>query len=86
MIMTEEEMDEQIELFREIKEEEKKQRITIKDYASMPKVLIDGRVFVDRDIFIGYVLNLLQQELDNYILFDEKFGLEVAMDVIENIK
>lgn len=85
MIMTEEEMDEQIELFEEI-EEEKKKKFTIRDYSYMPKVLVNGRVFVDRDIFIGYALNLLQQELDNYSLFDEKFGLEVAMDVISNIK
>ena len=60
--------------------------ITIKDYSHMPEVLIDGRVFVDREIFRGYVLNLLQQELDDYELFDEKFGLEIAMDVISNIK
>ena len=60
--------------------------ITIKDYAHMPEVLIDGKVFVDRDIFVGYALNLLWQELYNYNLFEEKFGLEIAIDVISNIK
>ena len=60
--------------------------ITIKDYAHMPEVLIDGRVFVDRELFKGYALNLLKQELDDYISFDEKFGLEIAIDVISNIK
>lgn len=64
----------------------KSNKVTIKDYASMPQVLIDGRVFVDREIFKGYALNLLKQELDNYVLFDEKFGLEIAIDVIANIK
>ena len=61
-------------------------KVTIKDYAHMPEVLIDGRVFVDRELFKGYALNLLKQELDDYILFDEKFGLEIAIDVISNIK
>lgn len=60
--------------------------ITIKDYAHMPEVLIDGRVFVDRELFKGYALNLLKQELDNYMLYEEKFGLEIAIDVISNIK
>lgn len=61
-------------------------KVTIKDYAHMPEVLIDGRMFVDKEVFKGYALNLLQQELDNYMLYEEKFGLEIAIDVISNIK
>ena len=64
----------------------KKEALTIKDYAHMPEVLINGKVFVDREIFKGYALNLLKQELDNYMLYEEKFGLEIAIDVISNIK
>ena len=60
--------------------------ITIKDYAHMPEVLIDGRVFVDKEIFRGYALNLLQQELDTAMSDNEDIGLRVAMSVIANIR
>ena len=60
--------------------------VTIKEYAHMPEVLINGKVFVDKEIFKEYALNLLQQELDDYSLFDEKFGLEIAINVIGNIR
>ena len=64
----------------------KNNRVTIKEYADMPKVLIDGRVFVDREVFIGYALNLLQQELDTAMSDNEDIGLRVAMSVIKNIR
>lgn len=60
--------------------------ITIKDYAHMPEVLIDGKVFVDREVFRGYALNLLQQELDADISLNEDIGLRVAMSVIRSIR
>lgn len=60
--------------------------ITIKDYAHMPEVLIDGRVFVDREILKGYIVNLLEQERKNSYLEEEKIGLEIAITTIENIK
>lgn len=60
--------------------------ITIKEYADMPEVLIDGKVFVDREIFRGYALNLLQQELDTAMSDNEDIGLRVAMSVIRNIR
>lgn len=42
--------------------------VTIKDYADMPLVEINGKVYVDREIFKGYALNLLEQKLKmNYL-------------------
>lgn len=61
-------------------------KTTIKEYASMPEVLIDGRVFVDREVFRGYALNLLQQELDTAMSDNEDIGLRVAMSVISGIR
>lgn len=61
-------------------------KITIKEYGSMPEVLIDGKVFVDREIFREYALNLLQQELDTAMSKNEDIGLRVAMSVIRNIR
>ena len=63
-----------------------KKDITIKDYASMPEVLIDRKVFVDREVFRGYALHLLQQELDAAMSSGEEIGLEVAMSVIGGIR
>ena len=57
-----------------------------KEYSEMPKVLIDGRVFVDREVFRSYALNLLQQELNTAMSDNEDIGLRVAMSVIEAIR
>ena len=64
----------------------KNNRITIREYADMPKVTINGRVFVDREIFREYALNLLQQELDTAMSDNEYIGLRVAMSVIRSIR
>lgn len=69
-----------------LNERYKKPKVTIKEYASMPQVLIDGRVFVDREVFRGYALNLLQQELDTAMSDNEDIGLRVAMSVISGIR
>lgn len=63
------------------------EKVTIKDYADMPRVEIDGKLFVDRDIFVGYAINLLQQEInDKTTIPSEKLGLEIAVNIIGNIK
>lgn len=59
---------------------------TIKEYSKMPKVEIDGRLFVDRELFIGYALHLLNQELKDELSSGEQIGIEVVMNVIANIK
>ena len=60
--------------------------VTIKEYASMPEVLIDRKVFVDKEVFKGYVLHLLQQELNSAMSSGEEIGLEVAMSVVGGIR
>lgn len=60
--------------------------VTIKDYAEMPLVEINGKVYVDREIFKGYALNLLEQELKDELSSGEQIGIETAMGVIANIK
>lgn len=64
----------------------KKYKTSSKEYADMPKVLIDGRVFVDREVFRSYALNLLQQELDTAMSDNEDIGLRIAMSVISGIR
>lgn len=65
----------------------KKEALTIKDYAHMPEVLINGKVFVDREIFKGYIVNLLEQERKHgYLEEDEKIGLEIAINTVENVQ
>ena len=59
---------------------------TIKDYADMPLVEINGKVYVDMEIFKGYSLNLLEQELKDELSTGEQIGIETAMNVIANIK
>lgn len=59
---------------------------TIKDYADMPLVEINGKVYVDREIFKGYALTLLKQELKDELSTGEQIGIETAMNVIANIK
>lgn len=60
--------------------------MNIKDYADMPLVEINGKVYVDREIFKGYTLNRLEQELKDVSSTDEKTGIEIAMQVIANIE
>lgn len=65
----------------------KNQKITIKEYSSTPEVLIDGKVFVDREVFKGYIINLLEQERKHgYLEEDEKIGLEIAINIVENVQ
>lgn len=66
--------------------ERKNMIVTIKDYAEMPLVEINGKVYVDREIFKGYALNLLEQELKDELSSGEQIGIETAMGVIANIK
>ena len=56
---------------------------TIKDYTDMPLVEINGKVYVDREIFKGYALNLLAQEMKDEISTGEQIGIETAMNVID---
>ena len=66
--------------------ERKNMIVTIKDYAEMPLVEINGKVYVDREFFKGYALNLLEQELKDELSSGEQIGIETAMGVIANIK
>lgn len=59
--------------------------VTIKDYSDMPLVEINGKVYVDREIFKGYALNLLEQEFKDELSTEEQNGIEIAMHVISNI-
>ena len=60
--------------------------VTIKEYAEMPNVEVNGKVYVDREIFKGYALNLLEQELKDELSIDERTGIEIAMNVIARIQ
>lgn len=60
--------------------------VTIKEYSEMPLVEINGKVYVDREIFKGYALNLLEQELKDELSSGEQIGIEIAMDIIANIQ
>lgn len=62
------------------------ENLTIKEYASMPKVEINGKVFVDKELFRGYALHLLTQELKDEMSSEEQLGIETAIHVIANIK
>lgn len=68
-----------------LNERHQNQKITIKEYGSTPDVLIDGRVFVDKEMFVGYALNLLQQEINATDSYDERLGIELAKNIIRNI-
>lgn len=60
--------------------------LTIAEYANMPKVEINGRTFVDKELFRGYALHLLTQELKDELSSGEQIGIEIAIDVIANIR
>lgn len=60
-------------------------KITISDYANMPKVEIDGKVYVDKEIFAGYALHLLEETMKDAQSEDEKTGFEVSMQILCNM-
>lgn len=57
-------------------------KATIKEYAEMPRVEVNGKQYIDKDIFVGYVLNLLEEEMKDALSEDEKRGIEIAMNKI----
>lgn len=61
------------------------ENITIKEYVAMPNVEINGKVFVDKELFKGYALHLLTQELKDELSSGEQIGIEIAMNVIGHI-
>lgn len=61
------------------------ENVTIKEYTNMPNVEINGRTFVDKELFRGYALHLLTQELKDELSGGEQIGIEIAMHVISNI-
>lgn len=61
------------------------QKKTISDYANMPKVEIDGKVYVDKEIFVGYALQLLEENMEDAQSEDEKTGFEVCMQILCNM-
>lgn len=59
---------------------------SIKDFAEMPKVTVNGKLFVDREIFVGYA----QRQIDQEIKAEEdervRTGIEIAMQIFRSLK
>lgn len=51
----------------------------------MPKVEINGKLFIDKKIFIDYAINLLQQDMEDCFDTDEKRGIELAIERLLSI-
>lgn len=58
---------------------------TILDYSAMPRVKIDEKLYVDKEIFVGYVLRLLEEEMKDAQSEDETCGYEVSMQILCNV-
>lgn len=61
------------------------QKKTISDYANMPNVEVDGKVYVDKEIFVGYAVQLLEENMEDAQSEDERTGFEVSMQILCNM-
>ena len=59
---------------------------SIKDFAEMPKVTVNGKEFVDREIFVDYAQRMIDQEIN--LETDERVrtGMEIVMQIFRNLK
>ena len=60
--------------------------VSIKDFAEMPKVTVNGKLFVDREIFVGYAQRMIDKEIK--LETDERVrtGMEIAAQIFCNLK
>ena len=59
---------------------------SIKDFAEMPKVTVNGKEFVDREIFVGYAQRLIDQEIKLEENERVRTGMEIAAQIFCNLK
>lgn len=63
-----------------------RQMANIKDFAEMPKVTVNEKEFVDREIFVSYA----QRQIDQEIKAEEdervRTGMEIAMQIFRTLK
>jgi len=57
----------------------------IREFASMPKVIIDGKEFIDKKLFIEYARELILEERKDCTL-DEQTGIDIALKIFQNLK
>ena len=62
-----------------------RKRNILSEYVNMPRVTINDKVYVDKKILIAYALDLLAYEVKYSENEDEKLGIEMAMQIIENL-
>ena len=62
-----------------------RKRNILSEYVNMPRVTINDKVYVDKEILIAYALDLLACEVKYSENEDEKLGIEMAMQIIENL-
>lgn len=58
----------------------------VREYKLMPKVVIDEKVYVRKDIFKRYILYLLEKQLNTEHSYNQEVGLKLAMDIISKIR
>ena len=58
----------------------------IKDFAEMPKVTVNGKEFVDREIFVGYAQRMIDKEIKLETDERVKTGMEIATQIFRNLK
>lgn len=58
----------------------------LKDFAEMPKVTVNGKEFVDREIFVEYAQRLIDQEIAMEKEERVRTGLEIAAQIFRTLK
>lgn len=56
-----------------------------KNYLEMPKVTINGRLFVDKEFFRDKAIMLMKDCKEDCINQDEKDGIDQAIVVLQNM-
>lgn len=58
---------------------------SLKEFAYMPKVTVNGKEYIDKELFIRYFRELIQQERKD-CTEEERNGLDISLNMLNSLK
>lgn len=58
---------------------------SLKEFAYMPKVTVNGKEYIDKELFIRYFRELIQQEHKD-CTEEERNGLDISLNILNSLK
>ena len=58
---------------------------SLREFVHMPKVTVNGKEYVDKELFVRYLSELIDQERKD-CTEEEQVGLDIALKILQNLK